>query len=174
VWQGAYVLLSLPEWIVLTLVDEAPAHGFAIAALTGDEGEIGRVWQVPRPIVYRAADRLAAADLLAVTGTQAGRRGPQRSILSTTDTGAAAVTEWLAEPVGHVRDLRSEFLVKLALLTRRGRPLTDLVAAQRAVLAPLEPALARRRTAATGFDAVLAAWRHENARAALSFLDGIA
>jgi hypothetical protein len=109
-----------------------------------------------------------------VTGTQAGRRGPQRSILSTTDAGAAAVTQWLAEPVGHVRDLRSEFLVKLALLARRGRPLAELVAAQRAVIAPLEPALARRRTAATGFDAVLAAWRHENARAALSFLDGIA
>ncbi|MEU7865897.1 hypothetical protein [Dactylosporangium sp. NPDC049140] len=165
--------LSLPEWIVLSLIDEAPAHGFAIAALTGEDGEIGRVWQVPRPIVYRAADRLTAANLLTVARTQAGDRGPQRSILTATEEGSAAVADWLARPVAHVRDLRSEFLVKLALMTRRGRPLTRLVAAQRAVLAPLEPALARRRTEATGFAAVLAAWRYENASAALRFLDDL-
>ncbi|MGI5244968.1 PadR family transcriptional regulator [Dactylosporangium sp. CA-139066] len=165
--------LSLPEWIVLTLVDEAPAHGFAVAALTAEDGDVGRVWHVPRPIVYRAVDRLTAAGLLVVAGTQAGRRGPQRSILSATPEGAAAVAEWLARPVGHVRDLRSEFLVKLALLTRRGAPLDGLVAAQRTVIAPLEPALARRRAEATGFPAILAAWRHETARAALNFLNGL-
>ncbi|MEV6926467.1 PadR family transcriptional regulator [Dactylosporangium sp. NPDC051485] len=166
--------LSLAEWIVLTLVDEGPAHGFAIAALTAEDGDVGRAWHVPRPIVYRAADRLTAAGLLVVTETTAGHRGPQRSILTTTEAGAAAVADWLARPVGHVRDLRSEFLVKLALLTRRGCALDALVAAQREVLAPLEPALARRRAEATGFTAILAAWRHENARAALSFLDGLA
>ncbi|WP_432835676.1 PadR family transcriptional regulator [Dactylosporangium sp. CA-092794] len=165
--------LSLPEWIVLALVDEAPAHGFAIAALTAEDGDVGRVWQVPRPIVYRAADRLTAAGLLVIAGTQAGHRGPQRSVLSVTPAGAAAVAEWLARPVAHVRDLRSEFLVKLALLTRRGRPLDALVAAQRETLAPLEPALARRRDRAEGFAAILAAWRHENARAALRFLDSL-
>ncbi|WP_432986279.1 PadR family transcriptional regulator [Dactylosporangium sp. CA-233914] len=165
--------LSLPEWIVLTLLDEAPAHGFAIAALTAEDGDVGRVWQVPRPIVYRAVDRLTAAGLLVMAETQAGHRGPQRSILGATPAGAAAVREWLGRPVAHVRDLRSEFLVKLALLTRRGGSLTDLVSAQRAVIAPLEPALARRRAEAPGFAAILAAWRHENARAALRFLDGI-
>jgi DNA-binding PadR family transcriptional regulator len=163
----------LAEWIVLTLVDESPAHGFAVAALTAEDGDVGRVWHVPRPIVYRAVDRLTAARLLVVAETQAGHRGPQRSILTPTPQGAEAVTDWLSRPVSHVRDLRSEFLVKLALLTRRGAPLAALVSAQRSVIAPLEPALARRRTEATGFAAILAAWRHENARAALSFLDGL-
>ncbi|MER7009487.1 hypothetical protein ABT297_41460 [Dactylosporangium sp. NPDC000555] len=165
--------LSLAEWIVLTLVDEAPAHGFAISALTAEDGDIGRVWHVPRPIVYRAADRLTTAGLLVVAETQAGHRGPQRSILTVTPEGAGAVAGWLNRPVRHVRELRSEFLVKLALLTRRGRPVGDLAAAQRAVIAPLEPALARRRDEAAGFAAILAAWRHENARAALNFLDGL-
>ncbi|WP_433215580.1 hypothetical protein ACQP00_06125 [Dactylosporangium sp. CS-047395] len=166
--------LSLPEWIVLTLLDEEPAHGFAVAALTAEDGAIGRVWHVPRPIVYRAADRLTTAGLVHVAGTEAGDRGPQRSILGATAAGADAVAEWLDRPVGHVRDLRSEFLVKLALLTRRARALDHLVAAQRAVIAPLEPALARRRADAQGFEAILAAWRHENARAALNFLDDLA
>ncbi|MFI5906962.1 hypothetical protein [Dactylosporangium sp. NPDC051541] len=49
----------------------------------------------------------------------------------------------------------------------------SLVAAQREVIAPLEPALARKRTDATGFNGILATWRHENARAALRFLDDL-
>jgi PadR family transcriptional regulator AphA len=123
--------------------------------------------------VYRGLDRLTASGLVVLAQTEAGRRGPQRSILSATPAGAAAVTVWLARPVAHVRDLRSEFLVKLALLSRRGARLGSLVAAQRAAIAPLEPALARRRAEADGFAAILAAWRHENAVAALRFLDGL-
>jgi len=54
--------LSLPERIVLALVDEAPKHGFAVAALTAETGELGRAWHLPRPIVYRAVTRLTDLD----------------------------------------------------------------------------------------------------------------
>ncbi|GGM73794.1 hypothetical protein ACFFX1_13345 [Dactylosporangium sucinum] len=165
--------LSLAEWIVLTLVDEAPTHGFAVAALTGDGGTVGRVWHVPRPVVYRSLDRLGAFELVRVEATEAGSRGPQRSILTTTPAGAGAVSDWLGRPVEHVRDLRSEFLVKLALLDRRGRGTADLVARQREVVAPLGRALERRQATASGFDRVLAAWRSENVLAALRFLDAV-
>ncbi|HEY1643116.1 MAG TPA: hypothetical protein VGG35_20665 [Streptosporangiaceae bacterium] len=52
--------LSLSEWVVLGLVCEQPAHGFAIAGLLGRQGSPGEVWRVARPVVYRAIQRLEA------------------------------------------------------------------------------------------------------------------
>jgi hypothetical protein len=34
--------LSLPEWTVLTVLSQQPAHGFAVAQLTARHGELGR------------------------------------------------------------------------------------------------------------------------------------
>jgi DNA-binding MarR family transcriptional regulator len=50
--------LSLPEWTVLAVLSQQPAHGFAVAQLTAAAGELGRVWQLPRPVSYRAIGRL--------------------------------------------------------------------------------------------------------------------
>ena len=79
--------LSLAEWVVLAVIGERPTHGFAISQLTAADGELGRVWQVPRPIVYRAIGRLAAAGLIAADGTEPGN-GPQRTIYAITPAGA--------------------------------------------------------------------------------------
>ena len=166
-------MLSLAEWIVLTLVDEGPTHGFAIAALTAEDGAVGRAWHVPRPIVYRSLDRLGALDLVRVESTEAGRRGPRRSILTSTPAGAQAAAEWLERPVGHVRDMRSELLVKLALRLRRDLPPGPLVAAQRETVARVRAAIERQRDAETGFGRILLTWRYENAVAAGRFLDAV-
>ena len=165
--------LSLPEWIVLTLVEETPRHGFAVAALTGSDGDVGRAWLVPRPIVYRAVGRLTEIDLIAVSSTEHGGRGPQRSVLAATSAGASAVVAWLAEPVAHVRDVRSELLVKLALISRRDWDPTKLVAAQRTRFQPIEESLARQQAAEEGISAVLASYRTESVRSALRFLDEV-
>src|SRR5260370_2856995 len=50
--------LSLAEWLVLSLVCEEPRHGFAIARILGREGSMGRIWRVPKPVIYRALQRL--------------------------------------------------------------------------------------------------------------------
>lgn len=165
--------LPLAAWIVLALVDESPKHGFAVAALTADDGDVGRAWQVPRPIVYRSLDRLETLGLVRVASTEAGRRGPQRSVLTTTAAGRAAVHAWLERPVSHIRDVRSELLVKLALLLRREIAPKALIAAQRVALEPVRTALRRQRAAATGFGEVLATWRTENVDAAMRFLDDV-
>jgi PadR family transcriptional regulator AphA len=165
--------LSLAEWIVLTLLDEERRHGFAVAALTAEDGDVGRAWHVPRPIVYRAADRLVELGLVRVESTEAGRRGPQRSILATTPAGRTATRGWLRRPVAHVRDMRSELLVKLALRQRRGIGPADLVTAQRKAFAPVQASLERQRHAEADFGRILATWRVENVRAAIRFLDEI-
>jgi len=165
--------LSLPDWIVLSLVDQNPTHGFAVAALTAPDGDIGRAWHVPRPIVYRSTDRLAELGLIRIASTEAGSRGPQRSILTTTPAGRSATETWLRSPVAHVREMRSELLVKLALLIRRGTAAGDLIAAQRRTLAPMRTALEHQRAAEAGFGQILTTWRIENVRAALRFLDDL-
>jgi hypothetical protein len=74
---------------------------------------------------------------------------------------------------GHPRDIRSELLVKLALLDRAGVDSGDLLLAQRGQLAPVAAALAGQVRAATGYDRVLAVWRHESVSGTLRFLDAL-
>ncbi|MDQ3466138.1 MAG: helix-turn-helix transcriptional regulator [Actinomycetota bacterium] len=139
---------------MLALVDEAPKHGFAVAALTAETGELGRAWHLPRPIVYRAVTRLTDLGLVRVQSTEPGQRGPQRSVLAVTGDGAGQTDRWLREPVPHVRDVRSALLAKLALLARRGRDPRGLLADQRAVFTPIEAALQAQRVGETEFSHV--------------------
>jgi PadR family transcriptional regulator AphA len=163
--------LSLGEWTVLTIVDEEPAHGFAVAALTAPRAELGRIWQIPRPVVYRAIARLEELGLVVAAGEQPGR-GPRRQIVAASDEGSAEAGRWLVTPVLHVRDVRSQLLMKLALLERRGTDPAELLAKQRAVLEPIAAALGDQSDA-TGFDVTLLAWRRATAHATLAFLDAI-
>lgn len=64
--------LSLPEWTVLAVLSQQPAHGFAVAQLTAAGGELGRVWQIPRPVIYRAIGRLLDAGLIVPSGVEPG------------------------------------------------------------------------------------------------------
>ena len=70
--------------------------------------------------------------------------------------------------------MRSELLVKLALLDRAGRDPTELLDAQREQLEPVAQALRDRLDSATGFDRTLALWRCETVTATLRFLDALA
>lgn len=164
--------LGLAEWTVLALVCERPVHGFAIAALTAADGELGRVWQIPRPVVYRAIGRLVDAGLIGAEAVEAAG-GPPRTLYAASPDGRERVEEWLAAPVPHVRDLRAEFLLKLAVLDRRGADASALVAAQRAVLEPIVAALRAEQDDADRFDRTLVAWRRVSAEAALAFLDEV-
>src|SRR5580698_923012 len=71
--------MSLPEWLVLTILSRQPTHGFAVAQLTAPDGDLGRVWQIPKAVVYRAIGRLLDADLIAPESTERGA-GPQRTV----------------------------------------------------------------------------------------------
>ncbi len=161
--------LSLSEWVVLALVAERPTHGFPIAQLTASGGDLGRIWHVPRPVVYRSLARLADAGLATADGSEPGH-GPQRTIYKITPAGRAAVATWLRTPVSHVRDVRSQLLMKLALLHRAGADPGDLLRHQREALLPIAEAIAAEGPPPTGFEATLLAWRRASAAAAMSFL----
>lgn len=162
--------LSIGEWAVLALVAERPAHGFAVAQELAPHGAIGRVWMLPRPLVYRAIDTLRTKGLIEERGREPGARGPHRTILGPTQSGRRRLTRWLAEPVEHIRDVRSLFLLKLLFLERRGSDPTPLLDAQMEVLVPVATALERRARSEQDFARTLAVWRAESAAAVLRFL----
>ncbi|HEV3379473.1 MAG TPA: PadR family transcriptional regulator [Trebonia sp.] len=166
--------LSLPEWLVLAILAQQPSHGFALAQMTAPDGEFGRVWQIPKAVIYRAIGRLLDADLVAPQGVEPGQ-GPQRTIYAATPRGRGKAGEWLHTPVPHVRDIRSHLLLKLALLDRAGDDSSELLRQQRAVLASIAQAIEAKEAAdgAPGFDAVLLAWRRSSTSAALDFIDAI-
>jgi len=165
-------MLSLPEWTVLTVVSERPTHGFAIAQLTAPHGELGRIWHIPRPVIYRAIGRLLDLGLLMRGAVESGR-GPQRTLYSATARGQETVRHWLDTPVEHVREVRSHLLLKLALLDRAGGDPTGLLQRQKATLEPIAQAINAENPTSQGFDATLLAWRRATAAAAMSFLEEV-
>ncbi len=49
--NGVDAELSLTEWVVLALLGERPAHGFALARELAAGGDLGRILTVHRPLV---------------------------------------------------------------------------------------------------------------------------
>ncbi len=70
----------------------------------------------------------------------------------------------------HGRDVRSELLIKLALLERAGGDPCELLRKQHATFAALAAALADRVHASTGTEHTLALWRHKAMSATMQFL----
>jgi PadR family transcriptional regulator AphA len=167
------VPMALPEWTVLVLLSQRPAHGFAVSQLTAPDGELGRIWRIPRPVVYRAIGRLVEAGLITPESVEPGL-GPQRTIYTVTPHGRQEGERWLSTPVEHVRDIRSQLLVKLALLYRADRDPADLIRRQRAALEPIARGTQAPSAEEDGFAEILQAWRRATAAAALGFLDEIA
>lgn len=158
--------LLLGEWACLGALDAGPSHGFALAEQLTPSEPIGRVWSLSRPLTYRAIDRLVAEGLAEVVGEEPGRAGGNRTMIAITRAGRAALRTWLVTPVVHLRDLRSELLLKLVLCDRCGIDDAPLIAAQRAIVDEHERSNEKS-------DDVVDVWRRNMAAAAATFLDEI-
>ncbi|MFV0309019.1 MAG: PadR family transcriptional regulator [Desertimonas sp.] len=157
--------LLLGEWACLGVLCQAPAHGFAVAARLKPDGDIGRVWTMSRSLTYRALDQLVAKGCVEVVTQEPGVAGGPRRILGPTRLGRRRFGEWLVTPARHLRDLRSELLLKLVLADIVGVPIGPLIEAQRLAVERLAAALGDPDPAD-----VVALWRHESAQVALRFL----
>ena len=166
--------LSLAEGLVLCLVGEGTTYGLVVAGQLAPDGSLGRVWSVPKAMVYYTLQQLELLGLIQMTGEHQPSRGRARAVCEITPAGRAAAQAWLARPVDHVRDVRSELMVKLALLDRAGVDARPLVRAQLARLAPAAAALDERVRTATGFERTLVVWRQETMAAAIEFLTVVA
>ncbi|HEY7440073.1 MAG TPA: PadR family transcriptional regulator [Acidimicrobiia bacterium] len=160
--------LTLREHVLLALLCERPAHGWAIARELAPGGAIGRIWTVSRPLAYRAMDDLAEHKLIRATGTEQGD-GPRRTIYAATARGRREHEHWLTTPIEHLRDVRTELLLKLVFGERERRNPRSLLRAQKQAFQPIFVAL-EKAAAAPGAD-VVDHWRLESAAAVQRFLD---
>lgn len=161
--------LSVTEFSVLGVLAEGPNHGFALARELSGNGEVGRVYTVRQPLVYRALDRLVEARMAERMRTEDSDSGPQRVIHRVTVQGRHHLDRWLEEPVAHVRDVRIELLLKLTLLQRAGRSPSRLIDEQKRTLRPTLDALDDDTT-----EDHVEMWRRHNARAVGAYLDELA
>ena len=164
---------SLPEWAALGLLCETPRHGWAIARDLAPSGEIGQVYACTRPLAYRALAQLREAGFVEVRGQTTSEEGPSRTTLAATRRGRAAFGRWRGAAVEHVRDLRSELMLKLLFHERSGRDPSPLLTAQAGHLSRAELALERQARSSTEFDRTLVLWRLSVVRAALSFVEAL-
>lgn len=165
--------LLLGEWACLGLIAPAPTHGFAVAARLKPDRDVGRIWSLSRGLTYRAVDQLVRRGFVESVGEEPGIAGGNRTIVQATSAGRAALADWLDTPVAHLRDLRSELLLKLTLGEVNGHDPGLLLAGQRSMIVGLVnsfDALDPAADSAAGA-AVVALWRVESAHAALRFVD---
>jgi DNA-binding PadR family transcriptional regulator len=165
--------LAPGEWSVLALLAEQPSHGWALARQMARDGEIGRVWALGRPLVYRALELLEERRLIEPAGSERGVRGPNRTVFRATAEGRRELAEWLEVPVEHVRDVRSLLLLKLVLIERARLGREGLLRAQRELVVPSIAALERRLAESSGSEAIFVRFRLESTRAVLDFIDGL-
>jgi len=111
--------------------------------------------------------------LIEAIGHEPGLRGPSRTIFRATEEGRSELERWLAEPVDHVREIRSLFLLKLILLERAGLDPKALLEAQRVQVEPAVRTLEERLSESEGTEQILVRFRLESTRAVLHFIDSL-
>lgn len=161
--------LLLGEWACLGIIYPAPTHGFAVAAHLKPAGDIGRVWSLSRALTYRSLEQLASRDYIRPIGEEPGIAGGNRTILAATRAGRAQLRKWLAAPVVHLRDLRSEMLLKLIIADICDIDITPMLAAQHEHITIMAAAISAQVSDEPSD--VVALWRSESSKAALRFLD---
>ena len=154
--------------VVLALVVEQPRHGWALQRELAPGSTLGRAWTLSRQLVYRAIDNLEQEGLVRRSRPVEGE-GADKVVLSPTAAGRRRTKVWLSEPVGHVRDVRTELLVKLILRERAGLDNRGFVGLQHDRLAPVLGLLSSNKS-----NDPVDRWRAESARATMRFLEGLA
>jgi PadR family transcriptional regulator AphA len=159
--------ISLAEHVCLALIVQEPRHGWSVVRALAPDSDLGRVWSLSRPLTYRAIDGLVDRKLVVRKGQVPGD-GPMRQMLSATPAGKRATRAWLAAPVEHVRDVRTELLLKLVLLRASGRDPRPLLRAQEIAFEPIFASLqhAARVRGADDVDR----WRYESSVAVRRFI----
>jgi PadR family transcriptional regulator AphA len=164
--------LLLGEWACLGIIYPVSTHGFAVAARLKPDGDVGRVWSISRPLSYRCLEQLEARGYIHAIGEERGIAGGNRTILAATRSGRAQLRKWLHTPVEHLRDVRSELLLKLIIADLCAIDISPMLEQQHAVIEQLADAIAASIEKGSRAD-VVDLWRVESSRATLRFVEAL-
>lgn len=123
------------EYALLGLLREGPCHGYRLAAAFAQDGHLGPILRLKMSQMYAYLHKLERLGWLVPRDETSGALRPRR-VFALTAAGECAFDSWLAEPVAATRDIRLDFLLKLAFAIERDRAFAaDLVARQRVATA---------------------------------------
>jgi len=155
---------QLARNVVLALVVHMPRHGWAIHEQLSPTGDIGHAWTLSRQLVYRAIDTLVEDGLVKRAVPKDGGGG-DKVIISSTAAGKRLAMQWLDSPVTHLRDVRTELVLKVMLREKMELPLVPFLTAQHEIFDPLIVSINKD---ASGTPVNL--WRKESANAVKRYL----
>ena len=102
------------EYAVLGLLRWRPAHGYELQRLLTGRRGLGLVCPVEPAMVYAILKSLSGLEL--INGEWDGSTYPPKAIYSVTDAGDGEFQRWITRPVGRMREVRLDFMVKLYFL----------------------------------------------------------
>lgn len=118
------------EYILLGLIREKPAHGYALYEKLRSTAELSLIWQVKRSKMYYLLDKLEHDELL-VSFIDSHSPYPDRKVYEISDLGNEMLEKWMYSPVLSSRYVRLAFLSKLFFVINENRELAvDLAAKQ--------------------------------------------
>ena len=157
------------EFAVLGLLAWKPMHGYEMARIF-DRDDLHEVCPVEQSLLYSYLRNLEGSGLVSWRELRVGNR-PPRKIFELTRTGRQAVFDWLRQPVGRLREIRLDFLLKLYLLRKIDPPAGNtLLASQVETCAGYRDALAERAAGASDFEKLLVTSKLSAAEATLEWL----
>lgn len=159
------------EHALLGLLAQSPSsrHGYDLAREFAPGSELGEIIRLEPGMLYHHLKKLERGGWVSSHQEIVDRR-PARSVYTLTESGRDELKRWMAEPVGHTREIRLEFLVKLYLARRTDTDLAERLVAQQ--IATLEEIESDRRADLTGapFTIAVRELRQAQTRTALEWL----
>ena len=108
------------EYILLGLIREEPAHGYALYEKLRSTKELTLIWQVKRSKLYYLLDKLESDGLL-VSSITSKSPYPDRKVYQITNQGIEILEKWMYSPVLSSRYVRLAFLSKLFFVLTQNR-----------------------------------------------------
>ena len=103
--------LTPAEYAVLGLVRERATYGYELQRQLTERHGLGRVCPVEPAMVYAILKSLSGLEL--IDGQWDSRVYPPKAVYTATDAGELEFQRWLQRPVGRMREVRLDFLIKL-------------------------------------------------------------
>lgn len=144
-------------------------HGYDLAREFQPGSELGEIIRLEPGMLYHHLKKLERAGWV-TSHQEVVERRPARFAYTLTAAGRIELDRWLTEPVGHTREIRLAFLVKLYLARQTDPTLADrLIREQIATLEEIESSHETEQVGA-GFSAAVRALRVAQTRTALDWL----
>ena len=171
-----HVSLTPTAYDILGLLRERPMHGYEIAQHFVPDADLGQVTPADISTIYTFLKDLQEHGLIRGKRETVGAR-PPRTVFSLTEDAETLFLEWVRRPVARVREVRSDFLLKLYFAQRLGPAISKVLV--KGQIGACQKYLERQRASVRGleptsFEALVSESKLTAAESVLAWLKRVA